>query len=481
MIRVFNQYISRKSVLCAVCECLLTALALWCGGRVRFWSSPAEFETYRRMPEFGLQCLLFVSCVGVCFYYNGLYDLSLLRGRRERLLDVAQALGATALLLSMTYFLFPDLTIGRGVWFISMALIVVFVMLNRAAMETVWRIAPRRNALILGAGPLAMDVARQIAGRPDLNLHLCGFVACEAGRQEGHDQGHNQGQDQGREPERILDYPLLGAAADLETLAESEQIDRIIVALEDHRGVLPVRELVRLRVQGVSVDDAHSTIAALSGRVWLRTVRPSWFVFSGGFHRSRWVLGAKRLLDLVFATAGLIVCLPIMALLAAAIRLESKGPAIFRQERVGYRSRRFQVLKFRSMRVDAEAAGARWAVVDDPRLTRLGGWLRKCHLDELPQFINVIRGDMSFVGPRPERAVFIEELRKHISYYDERHSVRPGLTGWAQVQYPYGASVEDAFRKLEYDLFYVKNMSVALDCLVLVKTVAIVLTGKGGR
>src|SRR5437764_187064 len=244
MIRVFNQYVSSKGLLCAVCECLLTVLALLCGGRMRFWTSPAEFETFRRMPEFGLQVLLFVACVGVCFYYNDLYDLSILRGRRERLLDLAQALGAAALLLGMAYFLVPDLTIGRGVWFISMAFIMLFVVLHRTAMETVWQAAPRQNALILGTGALAMDVPRQ------------------------------------------------------------------------------------------------------------------------------------------------------MAVLAAAIRLESRGPAIFRQERVGYRSRRFQVLKFRSMRVDAEAAGARWAVVDDPRLTRLGRWLRKCHLDELPQFVNVLRGDM---------------------------------------------------------------------------------------
>ena len=466
MIRMFSQYISSKGVLYAVCECMLVILALLCGGWVRFWTSPAEFENYLRMPDFGVQCLLFVVCVGVSFYYNDMYDLSILRGRRDRLLDLGQALGAAALLLGLAYFIFPDLTIGRGVWAISMALIMVFVVVNRFAMDSVWRMTPRQNAMILGTGPLAMDVARQMEERPDLNLHLCGFVDCGTGPGESGS---------------ILGYPLLGMADQLEALAGAQQISRIVVALEDRRGSLPVRELVRLRVQGVYVDDAHTTIAALSGRVWLRTVRPSWFVFSGGFHRSKWTLFLKRTLDLTFALAGLVFCLPLMALVAVAIRLESKGPAIFRQERVGHRSRRFQVLKFRSMREDAEAGGARWATVDDPRVTRLGARLRKYRLDELPQFWNVIRGDMSFIGPRPERPVFVEELCKHISYYDERHSVRPGLSGWAQVQYPYGASIEDSFRKLEYDLFYVKNMSVLFDCLIVVKTVAIVLTGQGGR
>src|SRR5947209_5503938 len=307
MIRVFNQYVSSKGLLCAVCECLLTVLALLCGGRMRFWTSPAEFETFRRMPEFGLQVLLFVACVGVCFYYNDLYDLSILRGRRERLLDLAQALGAAALLLGMIYFLFPDLTIGRGVWCISMALIMVFVILNRLALETVWSITPRRNALILGTGPLALEVAHQIGQRPDLNLNLRGFVACTPDQEQDEARAAGAG------------YPLLGAAGALETLAAAHHIERIVVALEDRRGTLPVRELVRLRVQGVCVDDAHSAIAALSGRVWLRTMRASWFVFSGGFHRSRWILGVKRLLDLVCATVGLIVSLPVMAVLALAI------------------------------------------------------------------------------------------------------------------------------------------------------------------
>jgi sugar transferase (PEP-CTERM system associated) len=252
--------------------------------------------------------------------------------------------------------------------------------------------------------------------------------------------------------------------------------------MEDRRGALPVRDLVRLRVEGVRVEDAPSVIASLTGRVWINTVKPSWFLFSDGFHRSRWIAIVKRALDLAFGIAGLLLMAPAMAALAIAIRLESRGPILYLQVRVGLRGRTFQLWKFRSMRIDAEhMTGAQWARQEDPRVTRVGRFIRKYRLDEMPQFLNIIRGEMSFIGPRPERPEFVKKLRQEISYYDERHSVRPGLTGWAQVQYQYGASVEDAWRKLEYDLFYLQNMSIFFDLVILLKTVRIVLTGQGGR
>jgi exopolysaccharide biosynthesis polyprenyl glycosylphosphotransferase len=211
-------------------------------------------------------------------------------------------------------------------------------------------------------------------------------------------------------------------------------------------------------------------------------VKPSWFVFSDGFHRSKWIDLLKRVLDLAAGAVGLAVSMPIMILVALAVRLESKGPIIFRQTRVGRMGKCFELLKFRSMSDDAEKAnGAQWASENDPRVTRIGRFLRKYRLDELPQLVNVIRGEMSFVGPRPERPCFVEELRKTIPYYDERHSVRPGVTGWAQVQYAYGSSIEDAFNKLEYDLFYLQNMSIFFDCAVILATVRIVTTGHGSR
>jgi exopolysaccharide biosynthesis polyprenyl glycosylphosphotransferase len=229
---------------------------------------------------------------------------------------------------------------------------------------------------------------------------------------------------------------------------------------------------------GTTVEDAQSLMAAVTGRVWLRLVQPSWFVFSDGFYRSRRIAAMKRACDFSLAVVGFVIASPVMALTALWVRLESKGPFLYRQTRVGLKGKTFEVLKFRSMRVDAEAkGGAQWASENDPRVTRLGKYLRKFRLDELPQLLNIIRGDMSFVGPRPERPIFVEQLRQQILYYDERHSVRPGLTGWAQVRFTYGSSVEDAYKKLEYDLFYLKNMSFLFDCAILIQTVRTVLLG----
>jgi sugar transferase (PEP-CTERM system associated) len=322
--------------------------------------------------------------------------------------------------------------------------------------------------LIIGTGPLACKVAAELEKRNDLNVRLAGFFELNSARPS---QGSLRG------------LPLFAAEdGDLKQIAEAHVISRIVVALEDRRNVLPTRDLVRLRVQGIRVEEAHSTMAALTGRVWLETVKPSWFVFSDGFRRSTLTVIAKRSLDLAAGIAGLILSAPVMLLVSIAIRLDSRGSILYRQTRVGMGGKCFQVLKFRSMRPDAEAGtGAQWATDNDPRVTRIGRFLRKYRFDELPQFINVIRGQMSLVGPRPERPEFVEDLRKQISYYDERHSVRPGVTGWAQVQYSYGNTVEDAIRKLEYDLFYLKNFSTFFDCAIILDTVRIVLTGRGGK
>jgi len=234
-------------------------------------------------------------------------------------------------------------------------------------------------------------------------------------------------------------------------------------------------------MEGVRVEDAQTAMAELSGRISLSAIQPSWFVFSEGFRRSDLLILMKDSLDLACAVVGFLLTLPIMALVAAAIKLDSKGPVIYRQRRVGVGGRCFEVYKFRSMRTDAEQGRAQWASRNDPRVTRVGAFLRKYRLDELPQFVNVIRGDMSFVGPRPERPEFVEELREVIPYYDERHTVRPGITGWAQVQYEYGASVEGASRKLEYDLYYLKHMSALFDLRIILQTVRTVLSGKGAH
>ena len=468
MIRVFSKYVSAKSLLLMVLEGVVIVLSLLCAAELRFWNHPGELAQYMSFPDFAVQSAIVVAVCLACFYYNDLYDLSSGASSADSILRVEQSLGAAILLLGLLYFLAPTLLLSRGVFIIGMTLATVSVAGSRKLLDRVWGItAPTQRVVILGTGPLALELARELTRRGDLNLRLDGFVSALPTASEG---------------EKVFGFPVLGPISELETITTQRSISRIIVALDDRRGVLPTRELVTLRVQGVRVEDAPSALSALTGRISLRRMNPSWFVFSDGFHRSKWNALLKRALDLAAGIAGFLVSLPIMALVALAVRLDSKGGVIYRQTRVGRTGKDFQVLKFRSMRVDAEQPNvAQWASENDPRVTRIGRFLRTYRLDELPQFVNVIRGDMSFVGPRPERPCFVEDLRKRIPYYDERHSVRPGITGWAQVEYFYGSSVEDAFNKLEYDFFYLKNMSVLFDLAIIFQTVRIVIRGQGSR
>ena len=467
MIRIFNQYVSGKSFLLMAVEALMIVLSLICAVKLRFWNNPVESELYLTFPDFAGQAAIVVFVCVACFYYNDLYDLSSGYSAVDRVLRIEQSLGAASLLLGLLYFMVPGLLLGRGVFIIGMVLVTALIIMSRNLLDKAWQLtAPMQRVVILGTGQLALELARELTRRGDLSMKLEGFV----------------GGGPGDKSEKIFGFPVLGPASEMEAIAKERAVSRIIVAMEDRRGALPTRELVTLRVQGVRVEDAASALSGLTGRVSLRAVKPSWFVFSDGFHRSKWIDLLKRVTDLAAGIIGLAAAMPIMVVVALVVRLESKGPIIFRQTRVGRMGKYFEVLKFRSMNVDAEKSnGAQWASENDPRVTRIGRFLRKYRLDELPQFVNVIRGEMSFVGPRPERPEFVRELRKTIPYYDERHSVRPGLTGWAQVQYAYGSSIEDAFNKLEYDLFYLQNMSLTFDLAIIFRTIRIVIGGHGGR
>jgi sugar transferase (PEP-CTERM system associated) len=468
MIRLFNQYVSPKTLLLVGLETVLISLSLLCAARLRFWNDASEFQACIDMPRFAWQLLVVVAAFQSCLYLNALYDPSPRSHPEDQALRVGQSMGAASLLLGGLYAVAPSLLVGHGVFFLNVILAGSMVFLSRVTLDRVWSATPAHNIVILGSGTLAATVAREIGARHDLKWNLLGCVP-DASAPSSHFRG-------------LPGLPILGHSADLESLAVQNRVARIIVALEDRRGVLPTTALVKLRVRGVVVEDAHSAISSLTGRVWLSTVRPSWFVFSDGFHRSLLTDLIKRSIDICCGVVGFLLSLPIMLVVALVVKLDSPGPVLYRQLRVGWKGDTFEIFKFRSMRVDAEQVnGAQWASVNDPRVTRVGRFLRKFRLDELPQFINVIRGDMSFVGPRPERPAFVAALRDEIPYYDERHSVRPGLTGWAQVQYPYGASVDDAYRKLEYDLFYLKNKSLFFDCAIIFQTIRIVLAGEHGR
>ncbi len=442
-------------------ESILILLSLLAAAKLRFWSDPVALDAYVGSSNFVMASLTVLVVIQICFYYNDLYDLSERISRGEEVVRLGQALGAACMLLGLLYLVVPGLLVGRGVLVIAVSLVLASVTATRFGLERVWQLTvPKSKVAVVGQGALATAVMDALEHRSDLGFELAGAVSSTGAA------GDNR--------------RLLGTIEDLAGIVSKHDISRIVVALEDSRGALPVRELVRLRVQGLVIEDAHTALAALTGRVWLEAVRPSWFVFSDGFRRPFLVAVMKRAIDLASSVIGLLLTAPIMALVALAIKLDSKGTVLYKQTRVGLGDRPFELLKFRSMRTDAETAnGAQWAQESDPRVTRVGRILRKYRLDELPQFINVLRGDMSLVGPRPERPIFVRQLRERIPFYDERHSARPGVTGWAQVEYKYGSSIEDAYRKLEYDLFYLKNMSILFDVMIVLRTVGIVLFGAG--
>lgn len=321
----------------------------------------------------------------------------------------------------------------------------------------------RRRMLILGEGKLARELYRVILSE---HLGLMEIVGAFVG-----------------ESERVQGNPaipgLFGTHEQLAQVVEEQRVNTIVVCVEDRRSVLPVGQLLNLKAMGIEVLDGHQLFEEVSGRLSVDSLRPSALIFSTGFKLSVTSRVTKRLIDILISTAGLLALFPLFLLVAFLIKVDSPGPVIYRQIRVGLLGRRFQIFKFRSMRQDAEELGPQWAQTDDHRISRVGKWLRKTRFDELPQLINVLKGDMSLVGPRPERPMFVQDLRKIIPYYDLRHTVRPGITGWAQVKFRYGASTEDAHMKLQYDLYYVKWLSLGLDMKILAQTVRVVLVGEG--
>jgi len=418
--------------------------------------------------EGGLQKALLVAAVcQLCFYYTDLYDLRVLADRREVFVRIVQATGSAALVLATLYFWFPALVLGRGVFMIAAFLVIPLIIGWRLFFEWIGRrVAPRERLLIVGSGNAALDLARELHERRfEFGVEIVGFVDADP---------------------TLVGLPLInpgiiGTVDDIPGIVRAQTVDRVVVSLSDARGRLPMHTLLEMKLAGVQFDHLASVYEEYTGKIAIENLRPSWLIFSQGFRKSRLLAAFKRAVDIGVAAIGLVLFLPVLALIAAAVRLTSNGPALYHQRRVGRYGREFTVHKFRSMRVDAEAhSGPVWAAKDgDPRTTRLGRFLRRSRLDELPQLWNVLTGDMSLVGPRPERPEFVRELTKQIPFYGQRHVVRPGLTGWAQIRYTYGASTEDAMEKLQYDLYYIKNLSAALDVFILLSTIKTVVLQRG--
>jgi sugar transferase (PEP-CTERM system associated) len=455
--------ITRRSVVLVGFETVLIVLAVALGAFLRL----GQDALILLLQERGLEKAVLIAFVcQTCLYYADLYELRVVSDRRELFIRIVQGLSATSFLLGAIYFWLPGLVIGRGVFMASSILVLTFVAGWRLAFEWLTRaVAPRERLLLVGTGAAAVNLARELfERRQELGVEIVGFVDPDPRRLGA----------------PVINPGVIGTIDDIPSITRARGVDRVVVSLGDARGKLPMDKLLDMKLDGVAFDHLASVYEDLTGKIAVENLRPSWLIFSSGFKKSRLVRSAKRLMDVVASLIGLLLAAPLLAAVAAAVKLTSPGAILYRQKRVGQHGRVFTVLKFRSMRQDAEAAtGAVWATANDTRVTPIGRFLRRSRLDELPQLLNVLVGDMSLVGPRPERPEFVQQLTTDIPFYGQRHIIRPGLTGWAQVRYTYGSSVEDALEKLQYDLFYIKNLSIPLDLFIIFSTVKTVLLRRG--
>ncbi len=397
-------------------------------------------------------------------YFFDLYDLSRTTKMVDTAVRIVQSFGVGCIVLAGLYTSFPRLVISTKIFWIGYLVICLALTAWRALY---YALLEKRlfsqPILLLGTGKIAKEIAEEIENKQDAGYKIAAFVGKELPLHNPHNA------------------PLISPAIPLPDTCVQYHPERIVVALDDRRGAMPIQELLTCKIRGVEIEDGITFYEAITGKILVENVNPAWLVFSEGFNSGRFAYLIKRIADILLAVFGLLISLPVTLITATLIKLESSGPVFYSQERVGERGDTFKVVKFRSMGQDAEKNGAVWAMKNDNRVTRVGGFIRKARIDEIPQMWNVLKGEMSFVGPRPERQVFVEKLIKTIPYYSLRHSVKPGITGWAQVCYPYGASEEDALRKLEYDLYYIKNQSIFIDFLVIFRTVKTVLAQKGSR
>ena len=452
-----------RMLLLLLAEAMLLFGGLIVAVYVRLGAVDAE-ETLLQRNGFYKAALATVFCLA-SFYLFDLYDLVVIHDRRELVLRLMQALGLAWVALALMFYAVPQVMIGRGVSFISLPLALLLMVAWRPAIH--WVLGHPdlgERILIVGSGPFAIEIARETLGRPDAGFRVIGFVDS----------------DPALVGQSLINPKVIGLTSELRSIVKKENIDRIVVAIGDRRGQFPTQELLRLSLSGdVSIEESASFYERLTGRVLLDMIRPSWLIFSSRGQRARINELSRVIMHRAIALAGALLSLPIAIVTAILIKIDSRGSVLYRQERVGKNGRVFTLMKFRSMRVDAEKDGPVWAKTEDQRMTRVGRIIRKIRADEIPQFWNILRGDMNFVGPRPERPHFVSQLAQEIPFYEQRHLIPPGLTGWAQIKYPYGASIEDAKQKLQYDLYYIKNQSLTLDATILFETVKTILFGRG--
>ena len=457
MIRLFNIYYPVRTLVLLIGE----ALIVWTSfllGAVYAWGQ----DSYLVLNYEGgyVKILVVTVVVLLCSHWFDLYDTARLNTKGELYFRLLMVPGLLAFVLAGVSYVRPQLLLGNGSS--AVGLLILTIALFGWRMGYTWLVQLPilvERVYVLGTGERAQRLVQGLRQNPEIGVE----VASWTGKLEGA-------------------VTRESVAAHLMDAVHRQKVHRVIVAMPDRRGMIPMQELLDLRMQGVKIEEATSWLEKMSGKIEVENLYPSWLVFGEGFRRSNVFRLVRRWLSIAISLIGLVVALPLFPLIMLAIRLDSKGSVFYRQTRVGKGGRLFSVVKFRTMREDAEALnGPQWAGDHDPRVTRVGRFLRASRLDEIPQLWSVLKGEMAFVGPRPERPEFVEGLSKQIPYYGVRHMVRPGLTGWAQVKYKYGSTVEDAREKLQYDLFYIKNVSIGLDLVIMFLTVKTVLLRRGAQ
>ena len=454
-----------RTILLITAEAVLVYGAMIAAVYLRVGAEDATFELVTRQgyQKAAVACFFCLAA----FYLFDLYDFLVMHDRRELVLRLIQALGLAWIALAFSFYMYPSLMLGRGVSLIALPLALALMVLWRVSIH--WFLGHPdfgERILIVGSGNLAVEVAREVLDRPDAGYRIVGFVGTDADLLG----------------KSLINPRVIGMTDQLDEIVKRENIDRIVVAMGERRGQLPTNKLLQLSLAGeVTIEEGLSFYERITGRVSLNMLRPSWLIFTGRRRRAKTAELSRSLVHWFVALMGAILSLPLVLLTAVLIKLESRGPVFYKQERVGKNGHTFVLMKFRSMRVDAEQDGPVWASKGDARTTRIGRIIRKVRIDEIPQFWNILKGEMSFVGPRPERPHFVAQLAAEIPFYEQRHLIAPGLTGWAQIKYPYGASIEDARQKLQYDLFYIKNQGLLLDAVIIFETIKIILFGRGAQ
>ena len=457
MIRLFNVYYPVRTLVLLLGEALIVWTSFLLGAVFVLREGSYQELNY----EGGYLKILGVTVlVLLCSHWLDLYDTARLNTKGELYFRLLMVPGVLAFILAGVAYVRPEYLLGSGSS--AVGLIILTVALFGWRLGFTWLVQLPilvERVYVLGTGERAQRLVQGLRQSPEIGVEIAGWT----GKMEGA-------------------LTRESVAAHLMEVVHKQKVHRVIVAMPDRRGTIPMQELLQLRMQGVKIEEATTWLEKISGKIEVENLYPSWLVFGQGFRRSATFILVRRAVSIVISLIGLILTLPLIPLIILAIRLDSKGPVFYTQARVGKGGRIFKVVKFRTMRQDAEAAnGPQWAGDKDPRVTRAGKFLRASRLDEIPQLWCVLKGDMAFVGPRPERPEFVEWLSKEIPFYGVRHMVRPGLTGWAQVKYKYGSTVADAREKLQYDLFYIKNASIGLDLLILFQTVKTVLLRRGAQ